>query len=126
MEKTALITGASRGIGAAAAKTLAVAGYRVIVCYQNNAEKAAEISAQIVQAGGIAAVHQVDVSNAASVAALFAAVGNVDILVNNAGIAQQKLFTDITEDEWDTMMDTTAKGAFLCCKAALPYMIRQK
>ncbi|MEG1406900.1 MAG: SDR family oxidoreductase, partial [Ruthenibacterium sp.] len=65
-----------------------------------------------------------------SVAAAFDAITNTfgapDILINNAGIAQQKLFTDITEAEWDTMMNTNAKGAFLCCKAALPHMIRQK
>ena len=126
MEKTALITGASRGIGAATAKALAASGCRVSVCYKNNAEKAAEICAQIVQAGGKAAAYPVDVCSAADVTDLFAAVGAVDILVNNAGIAQQKLFTDITEAEWDSMMDTTAKGAFLCCKAALPHMIRQK
>ena len=54
------------------------------------------------------------------------ALGEPDILVNNAGIAAQKLFTDVTADEWDEMMAVHVRGAFLCCRAALPHMIRQK
>lgn len=127
MEKTALVTGASRGIGAACAAALAQAGCRVAVCYRTNAALAQTVCAPF---GENAAPFAVDVTDAQSVAALFGAVearfGGVDILVNNAGIAQQKLFTDITEQEWSAMMDVHVKGAFLCCKAALPHMVRRR
>ena len=67
-----------------------------------------------------------DVGDRQAVEALFAQAGPVDVLVNNSGIAQQKLFTDITDEDWDTMFRTDVKGVFLCCQAALPYMIHQK
>lgn len=127
MEKTALVTGASRGIGAACAAALVQAGCRVAVCYRTNAALAQAVCAPF---GQNAAPFSVDVTDAQSVAALFGAVearfGGVDILINNAGIAQQKLFTDITEQEWSAMMDVHVKGAFLCCKAALPHMVRKR
>ncbi len=130
MEKTAVVTGASRGIGAAVARALAADGCRVAVCYRHSREKALAVCGQIAAAGGTAAPFEVDVGKAGSVAALFAAVERELeqplILVNNAGIARQKLFTDLTEAEWDEMMDTCAKGTFLCCRAALPGMIRRK
>ncbi|MEG1068897.1 MAG: 3-oxoacyl-ACP reductase FabG [Ruthenibacterium sp.] len=130
MEKTVMITGASRGIGAACAQMFAEKGYRVAVCYHTQREKAQAVADDIVKNGGIANIFALNVANGDSVAAAFADVKNVlgapEILINNAGIAQQKLFTDITEADWDVMMDTNAKGAFLCCKAALPEMIRRK
>ena len=80
--------------------------------------------------GGTAAPFELEVQSEASVAALFqnvrTSLGEPDILVNNAGIAEQKLFTDVTAAEWDEMMAVHVRGAFLCCKAALPHMIRQK
>ena len=74
-------------------------------------------SAQIIQA---------DVSDSLQVRKMFEAVGGIDILVNNAGIAQTKLFTDITDDDWDRMISTNLSSAFYCCRAALPYMISRK
>lgn len=130
MEKTAVVTGASRGIGAAVAMALAAQGRRVAVCCRTNWARAEAVCAAIHAAGGTAAPFAVDVADAASVAALFeqveAALGPPAILVNNAGIARQKLFTDLTEADWDEMMGVCAKGAFLCCRAALPGMIRAK
>ncbi|MEG0167205.1 MAG: SDR family NAD(P)-dependent oxidoreductase [Ruthenibacterium sp.] len=130
MEKTVMITGASRGIGAACASAFGKGGYRVALCYHTQCEKAQAVADVIEKNGGTAKVFAIDVADSNSVAAAFDAITNTfgapDILINNAGIAQQKLFTDITEAEWDTMMNTNAKGAFLCCKAALPHMIRQK
>lgn len=130
MEKTVMITGASRGIGAACALAFAAKNNRVAVCYHTQREKAQAVVDEIVQKGGTAAAFPVDVADADSVATAFSAVAEIlgapDILINSAGIAQQKLFTDITEAEWDGMMDANAKGTFLCCKAALPHMIRQK
>ncbi|MEG1549301.1 MAG: 3-oxoacyl-ACP reductase FabG [Ruthenibacterium sp.] len=130
MEKTVMITGASRGIGAACASAFGKGGYRVALCYHTQREKAQTVADVIEKNGGTAKIFAIDVADSNSVAAAFDAITNTfgapDILINNAGIAQQKLFTDITEAEWDTMMNTNVKGAFLCCKAALPHMIRQK
>lgn len=130
MEKTAVVTGASRGIGAAVARALAAQGLRVAVCCRENLEKAEAVCASIRAVGGTAAPFAVDVADAASVAALFdavtAALGTPLVLVNNAGIARQKLFTDLSEADWDEMMGVCAKGTFLCCRAALPGMIRAK
>lgn len=130
MEKTAIVTGASRGIGAAAALALAAQGCRVAVCCRTRRDSAESVAARIRAAGGTAAVFCADVSDEAAVRTMFAQVeqtlGPADILVNNAGVAQQKLFTDITAAEWDAMFGVCVKGAFHCCQAALPHMIRQK
>ena len=130
MEKTAIVTGASRGIGAAAALALAAQGCRVAVCCRTRRDSAESGAARIRAAGGTAAVFCADVSDEAAVRTMFAQVeqtlGPADILVNNAGVAQQKLFTDITAAEWDAMFGVCVKGAFHCCQAALPHMIRQK
>ena len=130
MEKTAIVTGASRGIGAAAALALAAQGCRVAVCCRTRRDSAESVAARIRAAGGTAAVFCADVSDEAAVRTMFAQVeqtlGPADILVNNAGVAQQKLFTDITAAEWDAMFGVCVKGAFQCCQAALPHMIRQR
>ena len=125
--KTALITGASRGIGRAAALRLAEDGFRVIVNYHTSKGEAQslldELNAR--KFPGCTAV-QADVSDRAQVEKMFALAGGVDVLVNNAGIAQQKLFTDLTEQDWDRMFDVDVKGIFHCCQCALPYMIHRK
>ena len=130
MEKTAVVTGASRGIGAAAARALAAQGCRVAVCCRERIADAGAVAADIRAAGGTAAAFCADVSDGAAVREMFAEIrrtlGEPDILVNNAGVAQQKLFTDVTAAEWDAMFGVCVKGAFHCCQAALPHMIRQK
>ena len=117
--RTVLISGGDRGIGAAA-------GYRVAVLYHSNAEAAAALEAEL---PGITAV-QCDVASRASCELAFRAaeqaLGRVDVLVSNAGIAQQKLFTDITPEEWQHMLDVNLTGAFHLCQLALPGMIRRK
>ena len=121
-----LISGGDRGIGAAAARAFYAAGYRVAVLYHSNAEAAAELEKQL---PGITAV-QCDVASRASCELAFRtaeqALGHVDVLVSNAGIAQQKLFTDITPEEWQHMLDVNLSGAFHLCQLALPGMIRRK
>ena len=123
---TVLISGGDRGIGAAAARAFYAAGYRVAVLYHSNAEAAAALEAQL---PGITVV-QCDVASRASCELAFRAVeqvlGRVDVLVSNAGIAQQKLFTDITPEEWQHMLDVNLTGAFHLCQLALPGMIRRK
>lgn len=119
--KTVVITGGAGGIGSAVSRGFAEKGYRVILGYNHSKEKAEKIAAEI---DGRA--YRVDVTDAASVLAFRESVGKADVLVNNAGIAQQKLFGDILEEEWDAMMAVHVKGAFLMCQAFLPEMIREK
>ena len=121
-----LISGGDRGIGAAAAREFYAAGYRVAVFYHTNADAAAALEQAL---PGCIAI-QCDVASRASCEVAFhaaeQALGRVDVLVSNAGIAQQKLFTDITPDEWQHMLDVNLTGAFHLCQLALPGMIRRK
>ena len=121
-----LISGGDRGIGAAAARAFWQAGYRVAVLYHTHAEAAAALEKAL---PGLLAV-QCDVASRASCEVAFhtveQAVGHVDVLVSNAGIAQQKLFTDITPEEWQHMLDVNLTGAFNLCQLVLPGMIRRK
>ena len=121
-----LISGGDRGIGAAAARAFWQAGYRVAVLYHTHAEAAAALEKAL---PGLLAV-QCDVASRASCEVAFhtveQAVGHVDVLVSNAGIAQQKLFTDITPEEWQHMLDVNLSGAFHLCQLALPGMVRRK
>lgn len=119
--ETALVTGGSRGIGAAVCRRLAKEGYRVIINYCTHQEAALALADET---GGTAL--QADVADRAACEAMFEQAGNVDVLVNNAGIAQQKLFTDITENEWNRLFAVDVGGVYRCCQLALPYMIHVK
>ena len=129
--KTVLITGASRGIGRECALEFARQGAsNIIIGYNKSEAQALELEA-ILKAQGINALAlQADIRSKTEVNLMFrraqAAFGPVHILVNNAGISGFSLFTDITEDMWDEMMDTNIKGMYLCCKEALPDMISEK
>lgn len=129
--KTAVVTGASRGIGAACAVALAKSGYNVILGYKVNKERAEQLAEVLVSGYGIAAIAvQADVSDSAQADMLietaFRNFGRVDVLVNNAGIAQFKLFTEITDEEWSNMIGTNLTGVFNCSRAAAKIMINQK
>ena len=121
-----LISGGDRGIGAAAARAFSRAGYPVAVLYHSNAAAAAALEQEL---PGCIAI-QCDVASRPSCEAAFRAaeqaLGRVDVLVSNAGIAQQKLFTDLTAEEWQRMLDVNLTGAFNLCQLALPGMIRRK
>ena len=121
MVRTALVTGGSQGIGAAVCRRLAAQGCRVVINYRSHKEAAEQLAAEL---NGLAV--QADVADRSQCEALFAAAGNVDVLVNNAGIAQQKLFTDITETDWRQMFAVDVDGVYRCCQLALPYMIHIK
>lgn len=129
-EKTVLITGASGGIGGAASLAFAKEGYRVALHYCRGMERCLKIYNKIKEMGRNAFMVSADISNAEQVKAMFEQVngtfGGVDVLVNNAGIAQQKLFTDITESEWDRMFAVNMKGTANCSRIAVPYMVGQK
>lgn len=116
--KTALVTGASKGIGKGIALRLALDGYRVVVNYNSDRKGAADTVAEIRAAGGEAEAVQANVGKAADVARLFRASGPVDVLVNNAGVQTWKPLLKLTEREWDRVIDTNLKGCFLCTQSA--------
>lgn len=133
MRKTVFITGGSRGIGAACVRQFAAQGYRVVIGYRESTEKAEALAAELNSRGtdALRAIAvQGDVTQADQVSAMFAQAravfGKIHVLVNNAGISEFLLFTDISEEKWDLMMDTNCKGMFLCTKEALGDMLPEK
>jgi len=130
MKKTVLITGASRGIGRATALLFARQGWQVAAGYLRSTTEAESLINQIASEGGTAKAYQADIADPAAVSAMVQAVeaelGPIDCLVNNAGIAQQKLITDITTEDWARMVATNLSGTFYCCQAVLTGMIRRK
>ena len=125
--KIAVITGASRGIGRAIALEYAREGAQVAVGYGEKADRAAEVVAEIEQAGGKALAVHLDVRDRAGIKAGFAAIaqhfGGIDILVNNAGINKRCFFLETTDEEWDSIMEVNLKGPFVCSQEVFPYMI---
>ncbi|MGP3723100.1 SDR family NAD(P)-dependent oxidoreductase [Cereibacter sphaeroides] len=131
MTKTAVVTGAARGIGRALAVGLAEAGYDVAVTdLASQADGLAETRALIEAAGRRAFVETVDVSDRAAVFAAMArleeAAGGIDVLVNNAGILKPARLEDLSEADWDAHMDVNVKGVLSCCQAVLPGMRARK
>lgn len=115
------ITGGTRGIGAEMVRQFSEAGHHVLLLYQNSTALAHELEATYKNVTAV----QVDVTDSKKVADCFES-RRVDVLINNAGIAQQKLFCDLTEEDWDAMFDVHVKGAFHCTQAVLPQMIDRK
>ena len=130
LEKTALVTGASRGIGRAIALTLGQAGYAVAVNYAGNEAAAEAVKNEIIAAGGKAFTLQGDVSDPEDVEHMFEKIkegfGFLDVLVNNAGITRDSLLIRMKESSWDEVIATNLKGNFLVLKAAAAMMIRRK
>lgn len=129
-KKVVLVTGASRGIGKAVAERFAREGYAVALHYNTGKVEAEATVQKLTSAGYTAMAVQADVRDSAQVQQMVDtvshALGNIGILINNAGIAQQKLFTDITNEEWHNMFAVHVDGTFYCTRAVLPVMIRQK
>ena len=128
--KAVLITGASRGIGRAAAELFARRGYGVLINYRQDAGAAHELEKQLLDSGADALAVQADVAQEDQVLRMMEMAvkrfGFIDVLVNNAGIASQKLFTALTTEEWRRMMAVHVDGTFHCCREVLPAMIREK
>ena len=129
MGRTVLITGASRGIGAACAEAFAREGYNVAVNYNNSAGAATELCEKLRSMGADCFAVRADVSDSAAVSRMFGEVygrfGFIDVLVNNAGVSLIKLFTDTDDSEWRKVTDTDLSSVYYCCRAALPSMIRE-
>lgn len=128
--KTALVTGASRGIGRAIARELAHQGWAVGINYLRREDKAQELVAELTAAGCQAAAFQADVADGAAVADMVRALGElfspVELVVNNAGMSDQGLFQDISDALWDRYLAVNLSGARNTIKAALPHMLHEK
>lgn len=129
-DQTALVTGASRGIGRAVAVALAAEGAYILVNYQNSIDSANETLTQIQSLGGDGMLYKADISKVDEVESMVQHLkqhrGRIDILVNNAGITRDKLIMRMSEEDWDSVLDTNLKGAFLSCRAVAPMMIKQR
>ena len=128
-DKTAIVTGASQGLGKAVAQTLAANGARV-ACVARNVDKLNQTVQQIQEAGGEAEAFACDVTERESVDGLVDQVveqwEKLDILVNNAGITRDTLLPRMSDDEWDTVINTNLRGCFLFTRAASRYMMRAR
>jgi 3-oxoacyl-[acyl-carrier protein] reductase len=130
LKKTVLITGASKGIGRATAILFAQKGYNVSINYNKSRNHAQDLMKFMIKNGYSTAAYQADVSIQEQAVDLVKQTigdfGGLDVIVNNAGIAQTKLFTDITEKDWDNIFDVNIKGMYFVLNAALPFLISQK
>ncbi len=130
MTKSALVTGASRGIGRSIALQLAEEGFNVAVNYAGSKEKAEAVVEEIKAKGVDSFAIQANVADADEVKAMIKEVvsqfGSLDVLVNNAGITRDNLLMRMKEQEWDDVIDTNLKGVFNCIQKATPQMLRQR
>jgi 3-oxoacyl-[acyl-carrier protein] reductase len=127
--RTALVTGAQQGIGAAAARAFAAAGHDVAINWLDDQPAAEAVAADVRAAGRRAVLVQGSVGTAADCAALVQAaldgLGRIDVLVNNAGIFPRVPFLDMTEAEWDRVLDVNLKGSAFCAQAAARHMVAE-
>jgi 3-oxoacyl-[acyl-carrier protein] reductase len=119
--KTALVTGASRGIGRAIASELAAAGASVVIGYRSGKDEAEALASEL----GARAV-QADVSNAEEAARLVAEAGDLDILVNNAGLTRDGLLARMSDDDWRTVLETNLSSVFYTCRAVCRPMMKKR
>ena len=128
--RTALVTGASRGIGRAIALRLAAEGADVAVNFAGSAAKAEEVKEAIIKMGRKAVAIQADVKDVSSVASMVEEVkktfGRIDILVNNAGVTRDGLLMRMKDEDWETVIDTNLRGVFQCTKAVSKIMMKQR
>ena len=128
--KTAIVTGGSRGIGAAIVKKLAKNNYNVVLNYNNSQESARKIQEELKQENIHVEIFKADVSKREEVKELvdftLKQFGNIDVLINNAGIDQIKPFTDITDEDWNRMIQINLNSVFYCTQEVLPTMINNK
>lgn len=127
--KTVLITGASRGIGREIAELVSELGCKVVISYAQNEQQAKEVRDQIAGRGKDVLLVKADLSVYSEAKRLtedaIKTFGNIDILINNAGITDPRPFLELSEEDWNRVMDVNLKSMFNCCKHVVPYMIEQ-
>ncbi len=130
MPKTVIVTGGSRGIGAAIVSLLAKEDYQIVLNYNKSEEIAKKMQEEFTKLGKCVEIFQADVSKREEVKKLIEFAikkfGKIDVLINNAGISQTKLFTDITEEDWNTMLNTNLNSVFYTTQETVKYMIYEK
>lgn len=130
MNKVIIVTGGSRGIGASIVKLLAAEDYKVILNYHQSEHTAEEIKQELLQQGKKIEIFKADVSKREDVRKLIQFAiekyHKVDVLINNAGIAQEKLFTQITDEDWNKMIQTNLNSVFYCTQEVVPYMLEKQ
>ncbi len=128
--KTVIVTGASKGIGAEIVKQLSQDNYQIVLNYNKSETLAKEVQKQLIQNGKKVEIFKADVSKREEVKKLIEYTlkkfKTIDVLINNAGISQVKLFTEITDEEWNTMIQNNLNSVFYCTQEALPVMINEK
>lgn len=128
--KNVLVTGSSRGIGRACAFAFAENGYHVFINCQSSLDQLKETESMILTAGGTCTMLPGNAGDPDEVRAMFekisALCGGLDVLVNNAGCAWFGLLSDMTDEDWRTVIDTDLSSAFYCCREAIPYMVSRK
>jgi len=128
--KVVLVTGASRGIGRCIAENLAKDGYIVIANYNKSKQQALKLQNDLKEEGFNIEIYKADVSKKEEVKNMIEYInnkfGSIDILINNAGISKLQMFCDVTDDDWEEMINTNLKSAFYCTQMVLPGMINKK
>ncbi len=128
--KSALISGGSGGIGTAIVKRLAEDGFAVGIGYNKSGDKALALEKEIISKGGKAKAYKLDITDKDCIERAITSIqkdfGTISVLVNNAGIAEQVMFTDISNESWQKMIDTNLGGVFRLTRAVLPQMIHEK
>lgn len=130
MKKTIIVTGASRGIGAAIVKMLAKEDYNIVLNYNKSEEIAKKMQEEFTKQGKNVEIFKADVSKREEVKKLIEFTINkfkkIDVLINNAGISQTRLFTDITDEDWNNMLNVNLNSVFYMTQEVVPYMIHEK
>lgn len=128
--KTIIITGGSRGIGEGIVRVLAKENYNIVLNYNQSVQNAKKIQNELLSQGKIIEIFKADITKRKEVKELIQFTlekfGTIDVLINNAGISQTKLFTDITDTDWETMLQSNLTSVFYCTQETLPTMIHNK
>lgn len=125
MKRTAFITGGTQGIGKAIVEKLINQDYKVVIGFMSQKTKANDMAKNINSMNGEAIAMHCDISSRSSIQEVVAKIKHIDILINNAGISQSKDFLDITDEDWNQMININMRGAFICSQEVIPSMLER-